>query len=106
MRPKSLDDYLGQEHLVGKGAVLRQAIENNRVPSFILWGPPGVGKTTLARIIAHQLERPFISLSAINSGVILNSASVCFVVVLCSLSFPLKKFKSFSKNFSNILTLF
>ena len=69
LRPKSLDDYLGQEHLVGPGAVLRQAIESGQVPSFILWGPPGVGKTTLAEIIAATLERPFFSLSAINSGV-------------------------------------
>lgn len=69
MRPKSLDEYIGQEHLVRKGAVLRQAIESNKVPSFILWGPPGVGKTTLANIIAHQLKRPFYQLSAISSGV-------------------------------------
>ena len=69
MRPKTLDDYIGQQHLVGEGAILRQAIENNRIPSFILWGPPGVGKTTLASIVANQLERPFFQLSAINSGV-------------------------------------
>lgn len=69
MRPNTLDDYIGQQHLVGKGAILRQAIENNRIPSFILWGPPGVGKTTLATIVANQLERPFFQLSAINSGV-------------------------------------
>jgi putative ATPase len=69
MRPKSLDDYIGQNHLVGKGAVLRQAIDSGKIPSFILWGPPGVGKTTLASIIANQLERPFYTLSAINSGV-------------------------------------
>ena len=69
LRPKSLDDYLGQTHLVGPGAVLRQAIESGQVPSFILWGPPGVGKTTLAEIIAATLERPFFALSAINSGV-------------------------------------
>lgn len=69
MRPKSLDEYIGQNHLVGKGAVLRQAIDSGKIPSFILWGPPGVGKTTLASIIANQLERPFYTLSAINSGV-------------------------------------
>lgn len=69
MRPKKLDHYIGQQHLVGPGAVLRKAIESGRIPSFILWGPPGVGKTTLASIIAEQLERPFHTLSAINSGV-------------------------------------
>ena len=69
MRPKNLDDYIGQQHIVGRGAVLRQAIESGKIPSFILWGPPGVGKTTLANIIANQLERPFYALSAINSGV-------------------------------------
>ena len=69
MRPESLDDYVGQQHLVGEGAILRRAIENGTLPSLILWGPPGVGKTTLAYIIANQLDRPFFSLSAINSGV-------------------------------------
>ncbi|MFT5802415.1 MAG: putative ATPase, partial [Nonlabens sp.] len=69
MRPTSLEHYIGQQHLVGPGAVLRQAIESGRIPSFILWGPPGVGKTTLAGIIAATLERPFQALSAINSGV-------------------------------------
>lgn len=69
IRPKTLDDYIGQEHLIGKGAVLRESIEANNIPSFILWGPPGVGKTTLAKIISNQLQRPFYNLSAINSGV-------------------------------------
>lgn len=69
MRPKSLDDYLGQEHLVAKGAVLRNTIESGRISSMILWGPPGVGKTTLAQIISKSLERPFFTLSAVNSGV-------------------------------------
>lgn len=69
MRPKTLDDYIGQKHLVGEGAILRQMIESGNIASFILWGPPGVGKTTLARIIAHQLQRPFYTLSAVTSGV-------------------------------------
>src|SRR5258708_26908744 len=69
MRPKNLDDYVGQKHLVGPGAVLRKAIESGSLPSMIFWGPPGVGKTTLAYIISQSLYRPFFSLSAINSGV-------------------------------------
>lgn len=69
MRPKNLDDYIGQKHLVGEGAILRRMIESGNIASFILWGPPGVGKTTLARIIAHHLERPFYTLSAVTSGV-------------------------------------
>ncbi|WP_346857195.1 replication-associated recombination protein A [uncultured Draconibacterium sp.] len=69
LRPKTLDDYIGQEHLVGKNAVLRKMIESGNISSLILWGPPGVGKTTLAKIIANTLERPFFILSAINSGV-------------------------------------
>ncbi len=69
MRPRSLDEYVGQRHLVGKGAVLRNMIESGRISSFILWGPPGVGKTTLATIIARQLETPFYTLSAVTSGV-------------------------------------
>ena len=69
LRPKTLDEYIGQKHLVGQGAILRQMIESGNIASFILWGPPGVGKTTLARIIAHQLQRPFYTLSAVTSGV-------------------------------------
>ncbi|SEP35558.1 replication-associated recombination protein A [Mucilaginibacter sp. OK283] len=69
MRPKSLDDYVGQKHLVGPGAVLRKAIESGALPSMLFWGPPGVGKTTLAYIISQSLNRPFFALSAINSGV-------------------------------------
>lgn len=69
MRPKTLDEYVGQEHLVGQGAVIRKMVESGNISSFILWGPPGVGKTTLARIISNQLDRPFYSLSAINAGV-------------------------------------
>ena len=69
LRPDNLDNYLGQKHLIGKNAVLRLSIESGKIPSFILWGPPGVGKTTLAKIISKKLERPFYSLSAVNSGV-------------------------------------
>lgn len=69
LRPRTLDEYIGQKHLVGEGAVLRKMIDAGRVPSFILWGPPGVGKTTLAQIIANRLETPFFTLSAVTSGV-------------------------------------
>lgn len=69
LRPKSLDDYVGQKHLIGKGAVLRKMIESGNISSIILWGPPGVGKTTLAKIIANTLDRPFYTLSAVSSGV-------------------------------------
>ncbi|REJ83585.1 MAG: replication-associated recombination protein A [Bacteroidetes bacterium] len=69
LRPKDLDHYFGQDHLVGKDSVLRKAIESGRIPSMILWGPPGVGKTTLANIIASGLKRPFYTLSAVHSGV-------------------------------------
>ena len=69
LRPKTLDDYIGQKHLVGPGAVLRKMIDSGKITSFILWGPPGVGKTTLAQIIAHKLETPFYTLSAVTSGV-------------------------------------
>ena len=69
LRPRTLDDYIGQKHLVGQGAVLRKMIDAGRISSFILWGPPGVGKTTLAQIIAHKLDTPFYTLSAVTSGV-------------------------------------
>ncbi|MFC4672780.1 replication-associated recombination protein A [Dysgonomonas termitidis] len=69
LRPRTLDEYIGQKHLVGEGAILRKMIESGRIPSFLLWGPPGVGKTTLAQIIANTLDTPFYTLSAINSGV-------------------------------------
>ena len=69
LRPRTLDDYIGQKHLVGEGAVLRKMIDSGHISSFILWGPPGVGKTTLAQIIAHRLETPFYTLSAVTSGV-------------------------------------
>lgn len=69
LRPQELDEYLGQDHLIGKGAILRKAIETGNIPSMILWGPPGVGKTTLAHIISVHLNRPFYTLSAISSGV-------------------------------------
>ena len=69
LRPTSLDNYIGQTHLVGKGAILRNAIESGKIPSMILWGPPGIGKTTRASIISKTLNRPFHVLSAISSGV-------------------------------------
>jgi putative ATPase len=69
MRPTTIDEYIGQRHLVGEGAVLRKIIEAGRISSFILWGPPGVGKTTLAQIIANKLDTPFYTLSAVTSGV-------------------------------------
>ncbi|MBQ0118823.1 MAG: replication-associated recombination protein A [Bacteroidales bacterium] len=69
LRPKTLNDYIGQQHLVGQGAVIQKMIESGNLSSFILWGPPGVGKTTLARIIAHDLKRPFYTLSAVTAGV-------------------------------------
>lgn len=69
MRPRTLDAYVGQKHIVGKGAVLRSMIDSGRIASFILWGPPGVGKTTLAQIIANKLETPFYTLSAVTSGI-------------------------------------
>lgn len=69
LRPQTLSEYIGQKHLVGEGSVLRKMIDSGRVASFILWGPPGVGKTTLAQIIAHTLDTPFYTLSAVNSGV-------------------------------------
>ncbi len=69
MRPGTLDDFIGQEHLVGPDAVIRKMVQSGSLSSFILWGPPGVGKTTLATIISHQLDRPFYSMSAVQSGV-------------------------------------
>lgn len=69
MRPKTLDDYIGQQHIIGTGSALRNAIQQNLLPSIILWGPPGVGKTSLALIISNELKRPFFMLSAVNSGV-------------------------------------
>ena len=69
LRPVSMDDLIGQEHLTGKGSILRKAMEQGNLPSMILWGPPGVGKTTIANIIAHSLDLPFYTLSAISSGV-------------------------------------
>ncbi|MCF6240786.1 MAG: AAA family ATPase, partial [Bacteroidales bacterium] len=69
MRPKRLDDYIGQEHLIGKNKALRKMIDSGNIPSMILWGPPGVGKTTLAKLIAEHTKRPFYELSAVHSGV-------------------------------------
>jgi putative ATPase len=69
MRPKSLDEYIGQEHLLKEGASLRRALDSGLIPSMIFWGPPGVGKTTLAQLISNHLKRPFHTLSAISSGV-------------------------------------
>ena len=69
MRPNKLEDLVGQEHLTGKGSILNTSIAKGHIPSMILWGPPGVGKTTIANIIAHQLNAPYFQLSAISSGV-------------------------------------
>src|SRR4249919_605687 len=69
LRPTTLNELAGQQHLTGRGSILRTAIENGKVPSMILWGPPGVGKTTIANIIAQALKVPFYTLSAISSGV-------------------------------------
>ena len=69
LRPITLDDYIGQKHLVGEGGILRRMLDGGRISSFILWGPPGVGKTTLAKIIAHISNLPFFTLSAVHSGV-------------------------------------
>ena len=69
LRPETLEEYVGQEHLLGQGRVLRRMIEQDRISSMIFWGPPGVGKTTLAQIIANKLETPFYTLSAVTSGV-------------------------------------
>src|SRR5260370_6637058 len=69
MRPSALDDLIGQEHLVGVNGIIRKAVQSGNIPSMILWGPPGVGKTTIANIIAHEVKRPFHTLSAVNAGV-------------------------------------
>ena len=69
LRPQTLDEYIGQTHLVGPDGVFRKFLETGNVPSFILWGPPGVGKTTLAKLVAGSLKRPFYTLSAVTSGV-------------------------------------
>ena len=69
LRPEDLDSFVGQEHLLGKGKILRQLIEQDRIPSMIFWGPPGVGKTTLAGIIAHRTHAKFINFSAVTSGI-------------------------------------
>ena len=69
LRPRILDELIGQQHLTGKGSILRNAVEQGKIPSMILWGPPGVGKTTIANIIAHTLSVPYFQLSAISSGV-------------------------------------
>jgi putative ATPase len=69
LRPQTLNELIGQEHLTGKGSILRISLENHKIPSMILWGPPGVGKTTIANIIANTLQVPFYTLSAISSGV-------------------------------------
>ena len=84
LRPKSLDEYIGQQHLIGPGAVLRTLIESGNIPSMIFWGPPGIGKTTLAMIISNTLHRPFHTLSAISSGVkevreVINAAAILFI---------------------------
>src|SRR5882762_9672111 len=69
MRPSTLDDLIGQEHLVGVNGIIRKAVQSGNVPSMILWGPPGVGKTTIANIIAHEVKRPFHTISAVSAGV-------------------------------------
>ena len=69
MRPVTLDEYAGQKHLLGEGKILRRLIENDKIGSMIFWGPPGVGKTTLARIIAHKTQAEFIDFSAVTSGI-------------------------------------
>src|SRR5882724_4223776 len=69
MRPSTLDDLIGQDHLVGANGIIRKAVQSGNIPSMILWGPPGVGKTTIANIIAHEVKRPFHTISAVNAGV-------------------------------------
>ena len=69
MRPSTLDDLIGQDHLVGANGIIRKAVQSGNIPSMILWGPPGVGKTTIANTIAHEVKRPFHTISAVNAGV-------------------------------------
>ena len=87
LRPKALEDYISQQHLVGKDGMLYQQIKSGVIPSLILWGPPGIGKTTLANIIANESGRPFFKLSAINSGVkdireVIDKARYCAIIVV------------------------
>ena len=93
LRPHSLEDYVGQQHLVGKGCILRNMIESGNLSSFILWGPPGVGKTTLARIIADSCKREFFTLSATSAGV--NSRPMIIGMLIAQENTP-RRFASLS----------